>query len=206
MKSVITNLLAATGLFAVTLANPMVSKQLTKRCNCNFDEIFAQVEAHAEAAVSICTSADIDVDAALESRAAVAAKLQADLEAAAELLAQASADLEAATSADVEASNSGCDSSCIKKTITEHSETFCDHVSVIVETLGEDCVKPYVKPCMANFGAFAKSCDKLFAGVAASVGGVVQAVLGASLSLSLGLDIGAILGIGLGGILGIGRA
>lgn len=69
-----------------------------------------------------------------------------------------------------------------------------------------DCVKPYVKPCMANFGAFAKSCDNLFAGVAASVGGVVQAVLGASLSLSLGLDIGAILGIGLGGILGIGRA
>lgn len=205
MQLSLTSLLAVSGIFAGVLANPLEGKHITKRCNCNFKDIFASVEAHVQASVSICADADIDASAAADARAAVAAKLSSDLEAAADLLAKASADLEVAASADVEAANDGCDSNCIKKTITSYSETFCGHVSVITEKLGEDCVKPYVKPCMESFGTFTKSCDNLFAGVAASVGGVVQSVLGASLSLSLGLDIGAVLGIGLGGILGIGR-
>lgn len=204
MKAVIATLLAASGMFVSTMAGPGRSL-LAKRCDCSFDDIFAQVQAHAEAAVSICTSANIDAHADIDVREQVAAKIKGDLDAAAELLAKASANLEAATSAEVEASNSGCNSDCIKDTIVTHSQDFCDHVNVIVTTLGEDCAKPYVSPCVSNFGTFAKSCDNLFAGVGASVGAVVQATLGASLSLDLGLDLGAVLGIGLGGILGIGK-
>lgn len=87
--------------------------------------------------VAICADADVDIHADLDVRAAVAAKLKADLEATAELLAEAAAEIKASAEAEIVSANHGCDSGCIKDTVVEHSETFCESINVVVETLGE---------------------------------------------------------------------
>ena len=54
MKSFFTALLAISSMAVGTLAVPG-NALLTKRCNCNFNDIFAQVKARAEAAGTLDT-------------------------------------------------------------------------------------------------------------------------------------------------------
>ncbi|GAB1318466.1 hypothetical protein MFIFM68171_08676 [Madurella fahalii] len=195
-------LFALTALFASSLANPLPvesTSHLVPRTT-KIDDIFAEVEARTKAAVAICVEADIDISAALEVREALAAKLKADLDACAELLASAAAEIEASAEAEIVASNGGCDAKCARGKLEEHTTKFCDDIKIIVEILGESCVKKYVKPCFAAFTKLVLCLDGVFAGIAASVGACVKAVLGASLgvSLGLGLDLGLGIGIGIG--------
>ncbi|KAL2111717.1 hypothetical protein VUR80DRAFT_9438 [Thermomyces stellatus] len=199
------------GLFASAFANPVAATEkapLTKRTT-NFNDLFAQVDAHAQAALDICASADVDINADIDVRTDVAAQLKADLDACAQLLAEAAAELQASARAEVEEANDSC--GCEEEVIVEKSKKFCEDVNVIVETLGEeadsfvDACAEYVKPAMTSFGDFTVCVDDIFAGIGASVQAAVEATLGATLSAALGLDLGASLGLGLGGLIGIGR-
>ncbi|CAI4214199.1 unnamed protein product [Parascedosporium putredinis] len=196
-------------LFSSAFAIPTVQDTRIVKRTADLDELFAQVDAHASAAVNVCIEADVDVSAALEVREAIAAQIQADLEACARLLAEAAAQLKAAAEADVVVGGgaSECDRGCAEKVIVDKSKKFCEDVDTVVDRLGEDCVKEQVKPALEAFGDFTVCLDGIFAGVGASVNAVVKSVLGAALSASLGLDLDVLLdiGLGLGGIIGIGR-
>ncbi|PKS12405.1 hypothetical protein jhhlp_000609 [Lomentospora prolificans] len=208
------------GLFGTALSVPTVPETRVAKRTTNFNELFAQVEAHASAAVNVCIEADVDVSAALEVREAIAAKIEADLAACAELLAEAAAQLKASAEVDVIADNDGCDRGCVEKIVVDKSKKFCEDVDTVVDRLGEvrlkaltwkgnaDCVKDRVKPALEAFGDFTVCLDGIFAGIGASINGVVEAVLGAALGAALGLDLGVLLGIGgsIGGGIGIGKA
>ncbi|SPO07285.1 uncharacterized protein DNG_09979 [Cephalotrichum gorgonifer] len=175
--------LVFSGLFATALANPVPApaSQLAKRTT-NFNSIFAEVEAHTQAALAICADANVDINVDIDIRLEVAAKLKADLDACAELLAKAAAEIKASTEVEIEVENDGCDAGCVEKVVVEKSKKFCEDVDVVVETLGEECVKEYIKPAFVSFGEFTSCVDGIYAGVGASVTAVVEGVIGASLS------------------------
>ncbi|KEZ43247.1 hypothetical protein SAPIO_CDS4941 [Scedosporium apiospermum] len=194
------------GLFGSIMAMPSAPEALIVKRTTNFNDLFAQVDAHISAAVSTCVEAAVDNTAALEIRESIAAEIEADLAACADLLAEAAAQLKVSAEVDVVADNSGCDRSCVETLVVDKSRNFCEDARDVVDRLGEEAVKVYVKPALKAFGEFTVSLNSVFAGIGASINTVVKSALGAALSISLGLDLDVLLdiGLGLGGGIGIG--
>jgi len=139
---------------------PSVPEALIVKRTTNFNDLFAQVDAHISAAgmpgtllpipnaiwehnltqeksVSTCVEAEVDITAALEIRESIAAEIEADLAACADLLAEAAAQLKASAEVDVVADNGGCDRSCVETVVVDKSRKFCEDARDVVDRLGE---------------------------------------------------------------------
>jgi len=189
---------ALVALVAGVLAMP-AENHLARR-GVDVDDLFAQISVRTQGILDICADIDIDVD--IDIRTKIAKKIKPDLDICADLLDKAADEIKKGGKSKFQDGNKGCDSKCVEKKVSKHSEKFCKDIEKVVKKVGKDCVGDYVKPCFASFKKYVGCLDGIFIGIGASVTAIVKGILGIALGLDLGLDLD--IGLGLGGIIKIG--
>jgi len=87
--------------------------------------------------VDICADIDVDVELDADLEAEITAAIEAGLDIIASIFADAAAEIEVAAEVDILSDNKGCDASCIRGKVVDHSEKLCQSVDTVVKKFGK---------------------------------------------------------------------